>query len=337
MTTPQVNTSSAQQNQLPQVSTDMGGNNRPSSQVQPTTQQNNAQNNWQLPTWNPSTQQPTQAAPGAQAPRSGAQNFYGATDPWSNNTSNDFYNRINNLLPVAQFDQNNMQYMQDFNESQRRWDAEFGATQGNNAFQQGLATRQQMSAEEQARLAQQNWSTQFGHTQQMDLAGLGLSQQQIDNTLRMGLDQNQATRDVAGIYAGSNQYQADQQLQGQLGSAQMYSDAQRYAAQLGLQEAQGYAAAQRYGAELGLQGQLGSAGMYSNAQMYGADQGLAGTRYQSDTERAIAQQQNQFLYQQLAQQAQQAQYERENQMRMASMAAYGRSQAPVANWSRSWG
>jgi hypothetical protein len=48
------------------------------------------------------------------------------------------------------------------------------------------------------------------------------------------------------------------------------------------------------------------------------------------------QQNNSFLYSQMAQQAQQAQLDRENMMRMTSMQTYGRAQAPSANWSRSW-
>lgn len=385
--------------------------------------------------FNPTMSQNTGINPGAPAPRSGAQPFFNSTNPWNIDPDDaGAMSKLNALLPVAQFDQNNMQYQSDFNEAQRRWNAEFGATQSNNQFQQQLSTQQQQMAEWQAQQAAAQWAAQFGHTQNMDTQGMDLARQQAGNQFQMGMDQNQATRDVAntysqaqiygadqqlagqlgsagmysdaqrygsdqeriaamyaadqglaqaGLYSGAQMYGADQQLAGQLGSAEMYSDAQKYAAQLGLQEAQGYANAQRYGADqqlagvglqtqaqmyganqqlagtqyasdqdriaamygadrrldeaqLGLQGQLGSANIYGNAQMYGADQGFRGTAYQSDTERVIAAQQNQFLYAQLAQQAQQAELERQNMMRMTAMQTYGRSQAPQATWASAW-
>ena len=256
-------------------------------------------------------------------------------------------NYISSVLPVAQFGQNNFQYRNDFNEAQRRWESEFGATQGNNQFQQGLSTRQQMSAEEQARLAAQQWGQQFGHTQQVDMAGLGLSQQQINNQYGMGMDQNQATRDVANTYGNANQnvahigaaadrYGSDRQVEGTYALA----DAYKHQANMGVNEAHIGAGAQRYGAELGLQGQLGSAGMYSGAQRYEADQGLAGQlgaaniyggaqRYGSDQELAAVK--YQWDMQMRMNQAMMA-----NNLQVANTQAYGRSAAPNVNWARSW-
>lgn len=398
----------------PMMSTDMGmstqgrgrddyGGATPSPQPQ-------GSGGWSLPQWNPSSPQQQPLNPGTQAPRSGSQAFWDSVGPWRADFDDpNAVNRINTLLPVAQLDQNAMQYQQDFNEAQRRWNQEFGVTQNQNQYQQQLSTRQQMSAEEQARLAAAQWQQQFGHTAEMDRAGLGLSQQQINNALlqgnqqyalgnrnidlesqlgnrRIDLESQLGNRNidltsqlqnrgydvemrgqdisaqnalgVANIYGGAQRYEADQGLR----QAGMYSDAQRYAAQLGLQEAQGYAGAQRYqadqslreaqgyadaqrfGAQLGLQGQqyqadrgLQEAQGYAGAQMYGADTQFAGTRYESDIQAQIAAQQNQFLYAQLVQQAQQAELERQNQIAQANIFAYGRSPSPNVNWARAWG
>lgn len=293
-----------------------GGSLPPSSQASTTTGTNT---NWNLPSFNPTPPQQIQYNPPSSVQRGeGVQNFFDTTKPWNKDVSLEHFNQINNLLPVAQFDQNNYQWANEFNQAAAQWAAQFGLQQNQTQFQQQLATQQQLAAEQQAALAAAQWQLQFGHTSQLDWAGLDLQNQQINNQFTMGMDQNQATRDVANTYADSNRYQADQQLAGQLGSANIY------------------AGAQRYGADQQLAGQLGSADIYAGAQRYGADQQFAGTRYETDAQKWMAQIQNQFLYSQLAQQAQQAQLERENAIRMANIAAYGRSQSPQAAWARSW-
>jgi hypothetical protein len=298
---------------------------------------------WNMQPWNP--QQGQTSRPNAYKPPNpagvggvesgffgaGGQNFYNPESFVADDSPYAKY--INTMLPVATFGQNNFQYRNDFNEAQRRWESEFGATQGNNQFQQGLSARQQQSAEEQARLAQANWGQQFGHTQNMDYAGLGLSQQEINNQYAMGMDQNAATRDVANTYAGSNRYQADQgrmadmygadqqrmgnmygadrQMQGQLGAADTYARGGMYEADQGLRGQLG-------SAEMGMRGQLGAADIYGGAQRYGSDQELAAAKYQWDMQQRM----NQAMM--------------ENNLQVANTQAYGRSQAPQTNWARSW-
>jgi hypothetical protein len=332
--------------------------------------------NFNLPQWTPPTYPSPTIAPPSIGQGGVEKQFFdtkGLFDPNQFKVDDTMEKYIESMLPVAQFGQNNFQYRNDFTEAQRRYNLDLQRGLNQDDFQRQLASRQQLSAEEQARLAADQWNRQFGHTSEMDRQGLDLARVQTGNQFQLGLDQNQATRDVANTYANANRYEAELGLQGQqhmadqqlagtryasdqdriaamygadqsLRQAGLYSDAQRYAAELGLQEAQGYANAQRYGADQQLAGQqyaaqlgLQEAQGYAAAQRYGADQGLAGTRYQSDTERQMAQMQNQFLYAQLAQQAQQQELERQNMMRMTAMQAYGRSQSPQANWSRNWG
>jgi hypothetical protein len=334
-----------QQFQQPQrsqntMSTNMGMNPNQGGYGQPQRSQFSTQGapaqqpapQWGLGQWNPTPYQQPNVSPPNPAGQGGVekgffegggQNFFNPesfTDP-----ENPYSKYINSMLPVAQFGQNNFQYRNDFNEAQRRWQAEFGATQGQNQFQQGLSTRQQQAAEAQAALAAQQWGQQFGHTQNMDYAGLDLSQQQIGNQFTMGMDQNQATRDVANIYGNSNinqahigasadRYGADRQVEG----AYAYADAQKHAANMGVNEAHIGAAANRYGSELGLEGQLGSANIYGGAQRYQSDQELAAAKYQWDMQMRM----NQAMMQ--------------NNLQVANTAAYGRSQAPQATWARSW-
>jgi hypothetical protein len=337
-----------------------------------------------LPAWNPPTTQAGGYAPpgGQQAPRTGAQGFFDTTDPWrQDGWSNKDYERLAALLPVAQLDQNMLQYMQDFNESQRRYDAGFGAERQDAAFNQDLLTRQQQAAEWQAQEAARQWGQQMGWTQTTDTWNRDLSAQDIANQYTMGMDRNQAERDVAGI-----------QSQSQQAVAQTYADAQRYGAELGLRGAEldAYARqavartqadAQRDTTRMQTQAQLDIAGLesvtglqqtqmqtqaqqavaniYAQAQNYGAQLGLRGAELdayarqevarmqvsgqlgvaglETSTQRDIARWQNEFQYAQLAQAAQQAQLERENQMSLAAIQAFGRSQAPQGNWSRNWG
>lgn len=218
---------------------------------------------------------------------------------------------IENTLPLATFNQNAYQYGQDFNEAQRRWNAEFGATQTQNQYNMDLQTRQQQMAEWQAQQAASQWNDQFGWQQQTDTWNRDIAQQQLANTYQQGMDQNQASRDVAGTYANAQMYGSNAQLAGTQYSADQYSAAQRY-------QAQQAALANMYGSDQQLQGTLGSAGIYGNAQMYGSDQQLAGTQYGWNTQAAMN----------AAQMA--------NNIQTANINAYGRSQAPRAQWASAW-
>jgi hypothetical protein len=291
-----------------------GGSDRPRDDVRPGDYVGPAPggSSWSLPQWNPTIAPPPNAPITPATPGGVEKNFFGTQDGSSDMmkklfdpnsyTANDseWAKYVATTLPVAQFGQNNYTDRRDFTEAQYRDRRDYGTDIWRDTWQMGLSERQQLAAEEQARIATKQFYDQFDHTKEMDMLGYGLSKEQIGNEFTMGMDQNQATRDVANTYAGAQQYGADQQLAGTLGSANIY------------------AGAQNYGAELGLQGQLGSAGMYSGAQRYQADQDLAAAKYQWDMQQRM----NQAMM--------------ANNLQVANISAYGRSQAPNTQWARSW-
>lgn len=113
---------------------------------------------------------------------------------WNTQAIRDRYSQyMSAMLAWNQANQNNSQYAQDFNEAQRRWNAQFGWTQQGDAFNMSLATRQQQTAEEQARIAAQQWAQQFGWQQQndqfsQDLANRQLAQQGDLQRQQMAID-----------------------------------------------------------------------------------------------------------------------------------------------------
>lgn len=285
-------------------------------------------------TWTPPQLPPASAGgqPPAAAHGGGSSNFWGAANPWSGDASNDHYNQINNLLPVAQFDQNNYQYMQDYNAAMYQFNQNNALAQNQNAFQQSLSTQQQQMAEWQAQQAASQWNQQFGHTQQMDMLGYGLQQQGL------GL-QGQEIANTGAYQQGLIGNQANlNNFQNQYWQGQNANDA--FANQSTAQYQQGLIGNQQYANQATAQYQQGLIQMQGQAnniqQQY--QQGLISNAERETALKELTQQQNNsFLYAQMSQQAQQAQMERENQIRMANIGAYGRSQSPQANWSRSWG
>lgn len=252
-------------------------------------------------------------------------------------------NWLSQIKDIVQMQQNAYQYSNDATRAGYQDDRDYLAHRQNDIYQQQLSTRQQDSAEWQALEADKLAKAQFGQQQKTDQWGHEIAQgglandvQQTANQLKVGMDANAAQRygadqqlAGAGLYAGAQKYGADQGLAGQ-----KYQADQGLAGQLG--SANIYAGAQKYGADQGLAGQLGSANIYAGAQNYGADQGLAGTKYASDIGYQAAQLQNSYLLQQLAQQAQQNEKDRQTQLQMANLQAYGRSQAPQASWAVNW-
>jgi hypothetical protein len=251
---------------------------------------------------------------------------------------------LNQISPLLQMQQNAYQYATDSNQASNQFNATHGLAVNQTGYQQALSSQQQQMAEWIAQAQQGNWQQQFGHTQNMDYAGLGLSQQEIDNQYAIGMGQNQVglhqanqqlagTLGAANIYNQGNMYQADQQLAGQLGAANTYAQGgiqealygmqgQLGAANMGMQGQLGSANIYAQGgvqeAQLGLQGQLGAANIYGGAQRYGSDQELAAAKYQWDMQQRM----NQAMM--------------ENNLQVANTQAYGRSQAPQTNWARSW-
>lgn len=144
----------------------------------------------QLSPWNPQTPTTPTPTPGQQSTPQTWATPNGWT-PANFNTSalqtqNTAY--MSAILPYLQYQQNNSQYSQDFNEAQRRWDAQNGWQQQMDQYNMGLTGRQQQFNEWQAQEAANQWGAQFGWQQSNDLFSQGLAQrqQQIDQAYNEG-------------------------------------------------------------------------------------------------------------------------------------------------------
>lgn len=329
---------------------------------------------WALPQWNPQPyQQGPLNPPGNPSGVGGVEGdfFGGAPDifnPESYKGDDQWTEKyVATTLPVAQFGQNNYQYRNDFNEAQRRWNLEQGLAQNQNQFQQGLSARQQQTAEEQARIAAQQWGQQFDWTKQTDQWGNELANQSLDiqgqevaNTgnYQQGLISNQAFLNNAQAQNWQGQIsndrfanQATAQYQQGLNMNQANANQATAQYQQGLIKNQGFA---NDTDRTNVQNQFNLGSQANSIQQMNVQNQMAlGKRTNeidmmyksgmiSNEQRNLAlqeltqQQNNQFLRDQMAQQAQQAQLEREAAMQMNNAQVYGRSQAPQMNWSRAW-
>lgn len=153
--------------------------------AQPTTQP--GQWNPNVPAW--------QYDPGnpMNMPNVGAQNPYGYdnTAAWWANRDN--ANAMASWLPYGQYEQNRWQYTNDFNEAQRRYDAEMAWRAQTDQYNMGLAGRQQQMAEWQTNEAARQWNEQFGYTQQRDTREFQLANDQlaVERAYRQGLITNE--------------------------------------------------------------------------------------------------------------------------------------------------
>ena len=349
--------------------------------------------------WNPMLPKPNPVAPGQQAVRDTATMdfFKNAPEIWKPGQyakpDEVMPNYIAATLPLLQLNQNALQYSQDYNEAQRRYNAEFGQTQGRDDYQRQLSTQQQKMAEWQAQQAATQFGQQLDWTKQTDMwtnnianQQLGLQGREVDNqtfegqTNRAG-QQSLAQFQQGQIGIGQQQNQIDQMYksgqlsqaqydgatqrlqqqdtgrfqQGQIGVAQQQNQIDQMYKSGQLSQAQYDGATQRLQTQnLGTyqQGDLAN-DAYANRWDAKFQQGQLGIGQQTNSidqmwksgqltneQRNLAlseltqSQNNQFLNTQLAQQAQ---YERENQLKMANVNAFGRSRAPQTNWARSWG
>lgn len=99
---------------------------------------------------------------------------------WNTQALRDQYGQyLSAMLPYQQYQQNQMQYANDFNEAQRRWNEQFGWTQQGDRFNQDLSTRQQQMAEWQAQEAARQWNDQFGWQRETDLFSQDLANRQL--------------------------------------------------------------------------------------------------------------------------------------------------------------
>jgi len=149
----------------------------PTSTYQPTPYQ--PPSNWTP--YQPTTQPLNQGQPQTYTPW----NAGVPTTPagWNTQALRDQYGQyLSAMLPYQQYQQNAMQYANDFNEAQRRWNEQFGWTQQGDRFNQDLATRQQQMAEWQAQEAARQWNDQFGWQRENDMFSQDLANRQLAQT-----------------------------------------------------------------------------------------------------------------------------------------------------------
>jgi len=274
-------------------------------------------------------------------------------------------------LPYAQLQQNTRQYDQDFIEAQRRYDQQFLQSQGQQAYDQMMQTRQQHMAEQQYQSGLDQWNQQFGWTQQndrfnQDLALQGFTReglqwnqqfnqansqfdrnfalQQMGQNQQYGLDQDRLTLAQQQAQWGQQNAQQGLYYQGQAQSLSELANQQQY----GLSQNQQAMQAQQMNQQYGLDIRGMNLQELQNTQQYGLSQNSQAmqqqqmlhsmgidTRGMSLQEQAQAAQQA-YQQQQLSQQATLTREQMASQERMATMAATGRQQAPSTRWVRSW-
>ena len=204
-----------------------------------------------------------------------------------------------NALPMAQFMQNANQWGQEFAQgNQRYWD-ESGWGKQRDTFNMGMANRQQQMAEWMANEQANQWGANFGQEQLRDEREWQMAGQQFGQ---------QQLRD-----------ERDWQMAGQ---------------QFGLQQQR--ANTER---ELGLEANR-IENMYKSGQLSNQQRELALAELKQKSEFGLAfRTQDELTAYRNAQMAQEAGLTRERieaDRQNAAMAAFGRSQAPTARWTRSW-
>jgi hypothetical protein len=273
--------------------------------------------------------------------------------------------------PYAQMQQNAYQYTNDYAESVRRDDRNFGLSQQGQQWDQGMQNRQQTEAERIARVGEGQWGQQFQHQVGNDLFNRGMSQAGFDRDGRwhdaefdrtgqwadrqFALDQTNQNnqygldRDRFGLaqtQANWGQQNAQQSLyyQGQDQSLRELDSQRNYGLAQNAQGLQAQQLNQDYGValrdmtlrETGQQQQYGlqQASQVMQREQLAHQMGID-TRGMSLQELQHATQ-SAFQQQQLAQQGTLSREQMASQERMATMAATGRQQAPSAKWVRSW-
>jgi hypothetical protein len=315
--------------------------------------------------WNYTVPQPTYQSGGSlNNPNVGAQNPIGYTNTgeWWQNQQNQY--AMNSWLPYAQYEQNRFQYVQDYNEAQRRWDAENAWRQQQDSYNMNLAGRQQTMAEWQASQAANQWAQQFGYQQQQDAwsqqfaqgqqnwlqqyQGGQLANEQAQTAAQNAYWQGQLGQS-ANELAWQQQYQTGQLgLQGQeLASQDWYRRQQADLAQQELTQQGGLQNReldirdwyQRQQADIA-RGQLSVDAMYRSGQIDAQQREIALAELTQQQTNALAQAQfgwqQQYAQLQLAQEAQLSRERMENERRVMAMQAYGRQYAPNVRAVRSW-
>ncbi|CAN5442287.1 hypothetical protein BH10CHL1_BH10CHL1_18060 [soil metagenome] len=257
------------------------------------------------------------------------------------------------LMPWAQFEQNNYQYGNDFAESQRRDDRNYGLTAEQQHYQQSLSDRQQSAAEQQAALAGNQWSLSYQQGLNNDKWSQGFQDkgQDIQNQQfqqNFGL-QDYATREQLAQSKwgdqqkyGQSQQQIDNQ-NNQFNQTQAFNQLQN-GQQYGLQQNQFAETQLQNQRNYGLSQQDYDLRALANGQQY--EQGNTALGIQDYTAKQnAAYQQNQLAQAGLLgnrgldiqdyQAKQQAAYQTAQLAQAkeaAYLSAYGRNQSPNAKW-----
>lgn len=147
---------------------------------------------WSLPGMGPLGQfgfptPPTAQTPGGASAPPLTPNDFGY---WSGQSFENVSNWANVMGPLMQMLQNSYQWGNEYNEGQRRYDAEFGRNQVNDQFQQQFSQRQQAFQENEADRGQVNFENQFAWQQVNDQVAQDVAlRQQGVNEQRFGLEQ----------------------------------------------------------------------------------------------------------------------------------------------------
>ena len=87
------------------------------------------------------------------------------------------------MTPYLQTQQNAVQYGQDFNEAQRRYNLDKAWQMASDQYTQGITGRQQNMAEWNAQEAARQWAMNQAYQQQRDAAEMGLAEYQTNQTV----------------------------------------------------------------------------------------------------------------------------------------------------------
>jgi len=253
------------------------------------------------------------------------QNMFDPTQ-WSNEQQATQYQRyLDNTLPLAQLQQNQYQYGADFNEAQRRFNAEMARQQGLDQYQQGLSDRQYNLADWQAQIANSQWQDQFAQTKANDAFSQGLANQQF------GLQQNQQNWQQ-NFQTGQQAWNQNIQQQQQNNANQQTQIEQMYKAGLiDIQTAQNEIARMNYQNQFTLGNRNADITQQNYAQQFQLGQGRLGL------DQTVGLGNLDLQRQKLLQDAKLAAENRASQERIAAMQASGRAQAvPTARFIANW-
>ncbi len=267
-------------------------------------------------------------------------------------------------IPYQQLQQNAWQYTADFNEAQRRWNAQMQWQQASDQFNMSNTARQQQMAEWQANEAARQWAAQFGYQQEadrfsQDLANrqLGWTQEQgrgelgnqryaTDVELQLGTGRNQNEAQQIAIQDWYNRQRAATESQQVTGS--LANEAQQIAVQDWYNRQRAETERQQVTGQLGNEARSIDVQDWYNRSRAQTDQAAVdvdrlwktGQLTNQQREMALAEltqaQNENFRQAQLAQEGALQREQMANSQRIAAMQTFGRAQMPNTRYIRNW-